>query len=216
MHEPINIIVADDYPVLAEGIRLMLSKEPNLNIVAECANGKELVERATELQPHVVVTDIEMPVMGGVEATRILKERFPTIGVLAFTMFNDHHLVVDMMEAGANGYLMKGCSKEELLDAIEMAKRGLTYFSNDSSMRLFKHLAKSRVPAIEEDIIFTEKELEIIRLICEQYASKEIAHLTQLSKRTVDKYRDSIIHKTKSMNSAGVVIYAIRHGIYKP
>lgn len=214
--EVTSIIVADDYPVLAEGIRLMLSKEATLEIIAECANGHELIERVEELHPHVVITDIEMPVMDGIAATRILKERYPSLGVLAFTMFSDHHLVVDMMEAGANGYLLKSSSKQELLDAIATARRGLNYFSNDSSMQLFKQLAKNNLSKDEGAVVFTETEQEIIRLICEQHASKEIALLTQLSKRTIDKYRDAIMYKTGSVNSAGIVVYAIRHGLFKP
>lgn len=216
MNEVTNIIVADDYPVLAEGIRLMLTNEPNLCIVAECSNGQQLVEKVEEFAPHVVITDIEMPVMDGISATRILKERYPSLGVLAFTMFSDHHLVVDMMEAGANGYLLKSCSKQELLDAIATARNGLTYFSNDSSMRLFKQLAKRNLPGGTDAVVLNETEKEIIRLICEQHASKEIALLTQLSKRTIDKYRDTIMQKTGAVNIAGIVVYAIRHGYYKP
>lgn len=216
MKEVTRIIIADDYPVLAEGIQLMLSHEATLEIIAACANGQELTERVDELHPDVVLTDIEMPVMDGIKATRILKERYPLMGVLAFTMFSDHHLVVDMMEAGANGYLLKSCSKQELLDAIATARRGLNYFSNNSSMRLFKQLAKRNVPGDEEAVAFTEKETEIIRLICAQHASKEIALLTELSKRTIDKYRDSIMQKTGSVNIAGIVVYAIRHGLFQP
>ncbi|RXK60671.1 response regulator transcription factor [Lacibacter luteus] len=215
-NEKTRIIVADDYPVLAEGIGLMLSNESSLEIIAACANGQELLERVDALQPDVVLTDIEMPVMDGIAATRILKERYPLLGVLAFTMFSDHHLVIDMLQAGANGYLLKSCSKYELLEAIVTARKGLTYFSNDGSMRLFKQLAKTSLPGDENAVVLNETEQEIIRLICEQYASKEIALLTQLSKRTIDKYRDVIMQKTGSVNIAGIVVYAIRHGLYKP
>ena len=215
MNEVTNIIVADDYPVLAEGMRLMLNNEPNLCIIADCSNGQELVEKVEEFAPHVVITDIEMPIMDGINATRLLKKRYPALGVLAFTMYSDHHLVVDMMEAGANGYLLKSSSKQEILDAIATARNGLTYFSNDSSMRLFKQLAKSNLPGDKDAVALSETEKEIIRLICEQHASKEIALLTQLSKRTIDKYRDAIMQKTGSVNIAGIVVYAIRHGLFK-
>lgn len=212
----IQLLLADDYPLILEGFQLLLSQEAHLTIKGQATNGKELVDLAEQLQPDVILTDIDMPVMNGIEATRILKERQPGIGIIALTMFNEHHLIVDMMEAGANGYLLKSTSKEELLMAIDIAYRGLTYFSNDSSMRLFQQLAKSSIQPEKERAVFTEKELEIVRLICEQYASKEIASLTNLSKRTVDKYRDHIMEKTGSTNLAGVVVYAIRHGLYKP
>jgi DNA-binding NarL/FixJ family response regulator len=215
MSKETRIVLADDYPLLLESFSLMLANEPSIEIVGQVANGEQLVACVETERPDVVITDIEMPVMNGLDATRLIKERFPATGVLALTMFNDHHLIVDMMEAGANGYLLKSVSKEELLAAITAAKNGLQYFSNDTSMRLFKQLAQSKLKQEEETESFTEKEKEIIRLICQQYASKEIAALTQLSKRTVDKYRDHIMQKTKSTNLAGVVIYAIRHGLFK-
>lgn len=217
MNPPIiKVLLADDYPLMLEGFQLLLGQEAYIEITGQATNGKELVALAETIKPDVVLTDIDMPVMNGIEATRMIKEQQPGIGIIALTMYNEHHLIVDMMEAGANGYLLKSTSKEELLMAIDTANRGLTYFSNDSSMRLFQQLAKSRVQRIKEAAVFTEKELEIIRLICEQYASKEIANLTNLSKRTVDKYRDHIMEKTGSTNLAGVVVYAIRHGLYVP
>lgn len=215
MNVQTKVVIADDYPLFLEGIRLMLNNEPNLHIVAEAVNGEALVRCVDEHLPDIVITDIEMPMMNGIEATAIIREKHPGIGIIALTMFNDNHLIVDMMEAGANGYLVKSTAKEIVLDAIATVRKGLNYFSNETSMQLFKKLAKSKLQREQEAALFTEKEVEIIRLICEQYASKEIATLTNLSKRTVDKYRDHIMEKTGSTNLAGVVIYAIRHGMYK-
>lgn len=195
---------------------MLLNNEENLQVTGEAINGKELIDCVEQMKPDLVITDIEMPVMSGIEATRIIKQRYPHIGVIALTMFNDEYLIVDMMEAGANGYLLKNMEAEEVFESIEWVRKGKNYFSNDTSMRLVKQLAKSRMQTPEDTIVFTDKEKEIIKLICEQYASKEIANITQLSKRTVDKYRDHIMEKTGSTNLAGVVVYAIRHGLFKP
>lgn len=211
-----TIVIADDHSLSRKGMRMLLNNEENLQVTGEAINGKELIDCVEQMKPDLVITDIEMPVMSGIEATRIIKQRYPHIGVIALTMFNDEYLIVDMMEAGANGYLLKNMEAEEVFESIEWVRKGKNYFSNDTSMRLVKQLAKSRMQTPEDTIVFTDKEKEIIKLICEQYASKEIANITQLSKRTVDKYRDHIMEKTGSTNLAGVVVYAIRHGLFKP
>ena len=199
-----------------EGIRLMLAKNSNIDIIGEASNGKILVDKVSELTPDVVVTDIEMPVMNGIEATRELKKMDPGIGIIALTMFGEEHLVVDMLDAGASGYLLKSSKKEELIQAIEFVKEGGTYFCNATTMKLSKMIAKSKTGDSNAQVRFSEKELEIIKLICEQYASKQIATATNLTHRTVEKYRDNIMEKTGSTNVVGIVVYAIRNGIYKP
>lgn len=216
MKQAIKIVIADDYPMFLEGIQLLLEKQDNIEIVGEAGNGKELLEVVKQAQPDVVITDIEMPVMNGIEATAELKKNFPGTGVIALTMYGDEHLIVDMLEAGANGYLLKKTTKQELKEAIKAVHEGANYFCNSTTMRLSKMVAQSKAQQGIPKIEFPEKELEIIKLICEQYASKEIADKTSLTQRTVEKYRDNIMEKTGAKNMVGIVIYAIRNGIYKP
>lgn len=216
MSQPIKIVIADDYPLFREGIRLMLINNKNISITGEAADGRELLSVVNNVQPDVVITDIEMPVMNGIDATRELKSRNPQVRVIALTMFGEEHLIVDMLEAGAMGYLLKSSKKEELTEAIEIVYEGGTYFCNNTSMRLSRMIAHRKTDEQKEEIKFSEKEKEIIKLICEQYASKQIATATQLTHRTVEKYRDHIMEKTGSKNVVGIVIYAIRHGIYNP
>jgi DNA-binding NarL/FixJ family response regulator len=214
MQNPIQIVIADDYSMFREGIKLMLEKE-NVVIAGEAENGMELLRMVRDLKPEIVVTDIEMPEMNGIEATKEIKKDNPGTGIIALTMFGDDHLIVDMLEAGASGYLLKTTKKDELIEAIHIVKEGGTYFCNSTSMKLSKMIAKSKMIEPKREIKFSDKEIEIIRLICGQYASKEIADMTNLTHRTVEKYRDNIMQKTGARNMAGIVIFAIRNGIYE-
>jgi DNA-binding NarL/FixJ family response regulator len=213
-----RIVIADDFPMFLQGLSLLLEKQPGFEIVGEASNGQQLTAIAKKLQPDVVITDIEMPIMTGIEATREIKSCFPSIGIIALTMFGDDQFVLDMLEAGASGYLLKNGLKEELFDAITVVIAGGNYYSNSTSMRLSKMIAASKARSGNTigAASFSPKELEIIQLICQQYASKEIADKTMLTHRTVEKYRDRIMEKTGSRNMAGIVVFAIRHGIYKP
>lgn len=216
MNGQTRIVLADDFPLLRESFSQMLNSEDSLYVAAEADNGEALLACIEDAQPSIVITDIEMPVLNGIEATKKIKELYPHIAVIALTMFDDGHLIVDMMEAGAKGYLLKKTSKEELLLAIDIVSKGGTYFCNNTSMKLSKMLAKSKMGADDETVHFSEKEKEIILLICEEYASKQIATLTNLGFRTVEKYRNQIMEKTGAKNMVGIVIYAIRNRIYVP
>lgn len=212
----IRVVLADDLPIFRNGMYLLLEKQKELEIVAEAGNGEELLECVQQQRPDVVITDIEMPVMNGIEATKAIKKEFPDTGVIALTMYGDDYLIEDMLEAGADGYLLKNTTLEELLMAVKTVKDGHPYFCNSTSLRLSKMIAKNKRLQHQKKADFSEKELEIIKLICEQYVSKEIADKTSLTHRTVEKYRDHIMQKTESRNVVGIVIYAIKHGIYVP
>ena len=216
MKPPVRILIADDFPMFREGIRMMLEQDTRFQIIGEAGNGEELVGLVNNMELDIIIADIEMPVMNGIEATKQIKSKYPHLGVIALTMFGDDHLIVEMVEAGAKGYLLKSTRKQELIDAIDAVHGGGNYFCNSTSLRLSKMLANTWISEKNPEPAFSKKEIEIIKLICEQYASKQIADLTNLSHRTVEKYRDYIMEKTNSKNMIGIVIYAIRHGLYKP
>jgi DNA-binding NarL/FixJ family response regulator len=203
-------------PIYLSGFHLLIEQQQGLKVSGEAYDGKDLLKIVRQEQPDIVITDIEMPVMNGIEATKILKEEFPAMGILALTMYGDDHFIKDMLEAGADGYLLKSSSREELYTAIKEVYEGRNYFCNATTMRMAKMISTTHVLSRQPKIEFTEKETEIIKLICEQYASKEIADKTSLTYRTVEKYRAIILEKTGSKNMAGVVVYAIRHGMFVP
>jgi DNA-binding NarL/FixJ family response regulator len=207
MRNPVRIVVADDHSIFREGLQLLLKKEKTIELAGEAADGDALLALIAAAEPDVVVTDIDMPGKNGIEVTRILKQSHPSIGVIALTMFGEEHLVVDMMEAGANGYVLKESKKEEIIQAILTASEGGSYFCERTSMQLSKLLATSKTNRQEETIM---------RLICEQKQNKEIADELELAVKTVEKLRTRILEKTKSANLVGVAIYAIKHGYYTP
>jgi DNA-binding NarL/FixJ family response regulator len=213
---PIRIVLADDHELFRDGFKVMLRKQTEIQLIGEASNGKELFDVVKELQPDIVITDIKMPVMNGIEATRRITETFPDIGIIAFSMFDEESLVVEMLEAGARGYLLKNAHKPDILEAIRMVNARHTFYCPETSARLAKLIANSKFDPFKKQkpISFTEKELAVICLICEEKTNKEIADELHLSIRTIEGYRDRIQEKMHAKNAAGIVVYAIKHGIY--
>lgn len=216
MSKVVRVVIADDHSIFREGIQLLLKKEKSIELTGEAADGDSLLALIDEVQPHVVVTDIEMPGKSGLDVTRIVKKKQPHVGIIAFTMFGEDELVVDMMEAGANGYVLKSSKKEELLKAILSASEGGTYFCDETSGQLSKMLAASKTVKKQEPVEFTETELEVIRLICKEKSNKEIATDMQLAVKTVEKIKSKLFEKTGSLNSVGVAVFAMQNGFYTP
>lgn len=215
--KPVRLVVADDHELLREGFHTMLAKTSHIELVGEAANGKQLVEICRSLEPDVVITDIKMPVMDGVAATRQLLSEMPTLGIIAFSMFDEENLIVDMLEAGAQGYLLKSSSRIEILEAIRTVRDGKTYYCAHTSARMASMIARSRhvPPGGASRPEFTPKELEVIQMICLERASKEIAADLNLSLRTVEGIRQRIQEKMGVRNAAGIVVYAIREGLFR-
>ncbi len=216
-YNPIRIVLADDHEIFRDGFTGMLKKQEEIVLVGEAANGKELLEQAERLQPDVILTDIKMPVMDGIEATRILAEKMPQVFVVALSMFNDDHLVADMMEAGARGYLLKNAHKTEIIEAIKAVHNHELYYCRQTSAKLIHQLARSKSGLYKEPLLpkFSEKELSVITMICSQASNNEISGELHLSVRTIEGYRKRIQEKMKVRNTAGIVVYAIKNGLYK-
>lgn len=215
--QPIRLLIADDHEMLREGFHTMLRKHKEIEIAGEASNGIELLELAEKLKPDVIITDIKMPKMDGIEATRILSDKYPQIGIIAFTMYEEESLIVDMLEAGAQGYLLKSASKTEILEAINAILDQKSYYCRETTSKLAQLIAKSKFNPHKKfpQQVFNKREKDIIRLICEELSNKEIATQLNLSIRTVEGYREKIQEKMQVKNTAGIVVYAIRKGIYK-
>jgi DNA-binding NarL/FixJ family response regulator len=215
----INIVVADDHPVYRDGFRFMVSKqkEKNIRIAGEAANGEELLQLVEKTKPDIVVTDILMPVMNGIEATQKIREYFPGTRVLAISMSAEDSLVMDMFEAGAKGYLIKNASREEIIQSIEVVNQNGIYYSNATSKSLIARIINSDHNPYKKpkNISFSDREINIMRLMCRQMTTKEIASILQLSTRTVEDYRYKIQDKTGARCAIGIVLYAVRHGYVK-
>ena len=213
---PIRILLADDHEIFRDGFRVMLKKQKDFALIAEAANGAELIETALQCKPDVIVTDIKMPVMDGIAATKKLQDLLPAINIIALSMFEDEHLIVDMLDAGAKGYLLKNANKEEVFEAIKAVAAGDTYYCNHTSQKLAHLIATSNYNPLQksEKALFTDREIDVIIMICQQYATKEIADKLFLSPRTIESHRVKIMEKMDVKNTAGIVIYAIRHKIF--
>lgn len=213
---PIKVMIADDHAIFRDGFRLLLKDQRDALLVGEAANGRELIQRVEELHPNIVITDIKMPDTDGIELCRQLRTHYPEVDVIALSMFSDDHLIADMLEAGAKGYLLKNTNRNELLQAIRTVFDGGTYYSPATGEKLARLIGKNKFQLQKKQLSvrFSAREKEILQLICEQYTTREIAGALNLSIRTIESYRLSLHEKTRSRNSIGVVIYAIRNGLF--
>jgi DNA-binding NarL/FixJ family response regulator len=214
----IRVVMADDHAIFRDGFELILSKDPSIQLLGQAANGKALIEMVSEKLPDVVVTDIKMPLIDGIEATRTLSAKFPGIRIIGLSMHDEDDLILEMLEAGAKGYLLKNADKEEVLEAIHTVFEGDPYYCRSTNAKLARLIAKNKYHTFqrEERAEFNEKELEIIQLICRENTNKEIGEKLYMSVRTVEGYRLRILEKMRVKNSVGLVVYAIQHGLFQP
>ena len=215
MKYSIRLIIADDHEIFRDGLALMLSRQKDIILLGQASNGKELTELTEQQNPDVIITDIKMPVMDGIQASRLILKKQPDTKIIALSMFDEETLIVDMLEAGAKGYLLKNADKQEILDAIETVYEDKTYYCHHTSARLTNMIVKSNFNPYKkkESVSFNEREIEIIKLICQQNSSKEISDKLYLSSRTVEGYRTKILEKMNAKNTVGVVVYALKHNL---
>jgi DNA-binding NarL/FixJ family response regulator len=212
----IKVIIADDHEIFRDGLRLMLQKQPDINLLAEAEDGKELIEQIKQLQPDVVITDVKMPRMDGVAAARHITEHYPTIGIIALTMFDEDDLIVDMLEAGARGYLLKNADKNEMVDAVKSVYNNEPYYCRHTSNKLAQMVARSKFNPFKHQVkpVFSDREKEMIVYICDGLTNKEIGEKVFLSVRTVEGLRMKLLEKMNVKNTAGIIIYAIKNNLY--
>lgn len=210
----INILLVDDHDIVRDGIHMLLEDEVGFNIAAEAENGNEAIEACKEHDIDLIIMDINMPEMNGIEATERIKESFPEIKVLALTMMDEDQHIRKMIEAGASGYILKSSDKLELVDAITTILDGQHYFSDDATQSVMMDLVKGTTQKKQSDPEnLTDREKEVLELIVEQYTNQEIADELYISPRTVDAHRRNLLQKTGAKNTAGLVTYAIKHDL---
>ncbi len=210
----INILIADDHKMFREGLTELLSKEQGMKVIDTAGSGAEIRLALSSNHIDVVLMDIDMGETNGIEMTQEVKFSYPDIYVLALSMHGDKNYIVKMLEAGATGYILKNAGKEEMINAIHTVANGNTYFSSQVSSKLLEHITKpAPIRRSAEDALLTDREIEILRLIAEEYSNPEIAEKLFISVRTVDTHRRNILDKLGAKNTAGLVKYAIQKGL---
>ena len=209
----IKLFLADDHHIVRAGLRSLLEKEPDMQVVGEADNGRELLEKLQELSPDVVVMDVAMPDMNGMEATRNIHTTLRGIKVLALSMHSDKRFVLRMLEAGASGYLLKDCAFEELINAIRTVVANQTYLSPSIAETLARHYVLIAAKNSSISSALTPRERQVLQLLAEGKRSKEISFLLSVSSATVDTHRNAIMHKLNLHSIAELTKYAVREGL---
>lgn len=217
----INVAIADDEELFRVGISYILSRDKKINIVFEASNGKELLDylRGSELLPDIIIMDIKMPKLNGVEATKIISKEYSSISIIALTTYSTKSFIRNMINVGASAYLIKNSPPTKVIHTIKQVYfNGFYYDSsilNSLNQRLTSTSDISRKSFFDQNFL-TTREKEILELICKQYTAPEIADKLFISSRTVEIHRKNLLGKTKAKNSAGLVIFAITNGLVQP
>ena len=210
----IRVLLGDDHRIMREGLRSLLEKEPDIELVGEAEDGRSTLELASRLKPQVVVMDISMPDLNGIDATRKLLEKLPSVKVLALSMHTDQRFIEGMLRAGATGYLPKDCASEELVRAIRTVLSNQTYLSPSIADVVRRdYLSQRREADISVSGVLTEREREVLQLMAEGKNTKEIASRLQVSVKTIETFRQHIMQKLNLHSLAELTKYAIREGL---
>lgn len=199
----IKVHIVDDHQMMLDGLKALLSGEASIQIIGESNNGKIAFDKILIAQPDVLITDISMPEMNGLELTRAVKEKFPKIKILALSMFGERNTISEMLEAGINGYILKNTGKQELLSAVTKVAEGGMFFSDEVSEELMKPAQMENKH--DETVSLTPREIEIVRLIEKEYSNAQIAETLFISERTVETHRKNIFRKTNTKSVVGLI-----------
>ncbi len=212
MESELKIVIADDHQMFIDGIKSLLKNETKLNFVYEANNGEDALSYINKNKIDLLITDISMPGMNGADLTKKIKHEFPQIKVLVLTMFNDPAIINEILQSEAEGYILKNTGKQELLNAINRIMDDGTYYSNEVMSIMLKHNRKKANPTETKEEL-TQRELEILKLVCEELTTADIAEKLFISPRTVDTHRKNILEKTQSKTIVGLIKYAFENNI---
>ncbi|OMH30533.1 response regulator transcription factor [Motiliproteus sp. MSK22-1] len=205
----IKVLLVDDHPLVLDGIQARIEGVPGIEVIGQAHNGLEALEHAKHSSPNVVLMDVSMPVMNGMEATRRFQTDFPAIKVLILTMHDNKEYILQLMQSGASGYILKDVSSDELIKAIETVYQGNTYFSQSASQTLFNN-SEAAQPQTQN---LTKREETVLKLLAEGNSNKGIANELKISVRTVETHRQNIKGKLDIHTAAGLAKYAIEHNL---
>lgn len=208
----INIIIADDHSIFRDGLSTVLSQIESFNVLAEAETGKELLSLLDKYSPDIILMDISMPEMDGIEATEKALDQYPTLKIITLSSYSDHIYYYRMIKAGVQGFVLKKSGKDELETAIKNVYSGQNHFPQDILRNLIFKLGDAEKQKLNDDqLMITKRESEVLTLICNGLTNNEIANKLHLSPKTVDNHRTSLLSKTNTKNSAHLVMFAIKN-----
>ena len=211
---PVKLLLVDDHEIVRAGLRMLFSAEPDVRIVGEATSGREAIEQVRRLAPDVVLMDVAMPDMNGIEATRRIKETFPQVAVLALTMHEDEEYFFEMLSAGASGYVPKRAAPDDLLSAIRVVNQDEVFIYPSMARLLVKDFLRRAEETTPPDAtLLTPREHEVLAWIADGLTNREIAEQLVISVKTVDRHRENIMRKLNLHNRVELVRYAIENGL---
>ena len=216
--EPIRILIADDHAVMRAGLRLLLNGQEDMQVVDEAGDGWQTVEKAVALKPDIVLLDITMPGLSGLEAARQIRQRAPEVKLLVLTMHDDEAYLRQFLQVGATGYIVKKAADTELVDAIRAVHRGESFIHPSLTRVLIDRYLQQQPPVKAKESVeeLTPRETEVLRLVAQGYTSQQIAEQLSISANTVETHRAHIMEKLGLRGRAQLVRYAIARGLLRP
>lgn len=218
MTSHIQLAIVDDQLLFRKGLKMLVNRFERIELLFEAGNGQELLDQLENKQPDVILMDLKMPVMNGIEATEAVKKRYPHIKVLLLSMHDDEQLIAHLMKIGANGYLLKNEQPTTVEAAIHAVMERDFYFNDSVAKALMGNLQKGAKKfrlnnAFQQQVAFTNRELEVLTLICQEHTTAEIAKQLFISHRTVESHRKNLLEKSGVRNMAGLVVFAMKNGL---
>ena len=214
MEDKITILIVDDHKIFRDGLKQLLTHFSYVGEITEASNGKEFLRIIESSKPDIVLMDIDMPVMGGVEATQMALSKYPDLNIIVLTTFHDEEYLDQMMLAGVVGYMLKRSTMQEFDTALRKVHSGGNFFSDEIVSILTRNLKKNRdASLISSTPQFTERETEILNLICKGFNNEQIGEIIHLSPKTIEKHKSSLFQKTDTKNTVNLIIYMFKNGL---
>lgn len=212
---PITIAIADDYKIFREGLKLCFNTDANLKVLFEADNGEALLESLKTEKPDIIIMDLNMPLLDGMEATKQIRKKYEDIKILVVTMYDNDKFIIHLMENGAHGYLLKNAEPKEIIKAVYAVCENGYYFNDLVNKALLKKLVMKNnlKPSFNHNVELTEREQEVLKMICEEKTAVEIGKEIFLSPRSVEGIRTRLIEKVGVRNTAGLVMFAVKNGL---
>jgi DNA-binding NarL/FixJ family response regulator len=208
----LRILLADDHSIVREGLKALIDRQPDMEVVGEAVDGRAALTKAKELRPHVVVMDLSMPELNGVQATREMRGQCPEVRVLALTVHEERSYIRDLLEAGASGYVLKRSAAEDLVHALRVVARGDMYLDPSIAAMVVGRIARTHSHRESVDVDLSERETEVLQLIAQGHSNKEIAGRLDLSVKTVETYKARSMDKLGLTGRADIIRFALQKG----